>query len=172
MTNQKLLWKQKSLRDDGRNFDSSPLDQSDEAELVKEVREARLSLIEQVRFSMLNLLNILKDPSLWYLFHCVPLLSQVADLDDQFAELLLTDFSDNFDAIPSSKVGFRVLGLNTGRGNKKNKKNFACVSSAAGGYTAGDSRSQRCSRSLWELIEKQRCSASFRRHSNLPASPE
>lgn len=29
---------------------------------------------------------------------------QVADLDDEFAELLLTDFSDNFDAIPSSKV--------------------------------------------------------------------
>ncbi|TNM92225.1 hypothetical protein fugu_019237 [Takifugu bimaculatus] len=75
VTNQKLIWKQESLRDDGRNFDSSPLDQSDEAELVKEVREARLSLIEQV-----------------------------ADLDDQFAELLLTDFSDNFDAIPSSKL--------------------------------------------------------------------
>lgn len=52
VANQKLLWKQESLRDDGRNFDSSPLDQSDEAELVKEVREARLSLIEQVRFSM------------------------------------------------------------------------------------------------------------------------
>lgn len=30
--------------------------------------------------------------------------SQVADLDDEFAELLLTDFSDNFDAVPSIKV--------------------------------------------------------------------
>lgn len=30
--------------------------------------------------------------------------SQVADLDDEFAELLLTDFSDNFDSIPSLKV--------------------------------------------------------------------
>lgn len=30
--------------------------------------------------------------------------SQVADLDDEFAELLLTDFSENFDAIPSYKV--------------------------------------------------------------------
>lgn len=30
--------------------------------------------------------------------------SQVADLDDEFAELLLTDFSDNFDAVPSDKV--------------------------------------------------------------------
>lgn len=123
VTNQKLLWKQESLRDDGRNFDSSPLDQSDEAELVKEVREARLSLIEQVCFSMVNLLNVLNDPSLWYLFHCVRLLSQVADLDDQFAELLLTDFSDNFDAIPSSKVGVVVLALNTGT-EKKKKKTF------------------------------------------------
>lgn len=54
VTNQKLLWKQEFLRDDGRNFDSSPLEQSDEAELAKEVREARMSLIEQVRFGMLN----------------------------------------------------------------------------------------------------------------------
>lgn len=30
--------------------------------------------------------------------------SQVADLDDEFADLLLTDFSDNFDAVSSSKV--------------------------------------------------------------------
>lgn len=30
--------------------------------------------------------------------------SQVADLDDEFAELLLTDFGDNFDAVPSVRV--------------------------------------------------------------------
>lgn len=29
---------------------------------------------------------------------------QVADLDDEFAELLLTNFSDNFDAVPFIKV--------------------------------------------------------------------
>lgn len=75
VSNQKLLWQQGSFRDDGRIFDSSPLDQSDGAELVKEVTEARMALIEQV-----------------------------ADLDDEFAELLLRDFSDNFDAIPSSEV--------------------------------------------------------------------
>uniref|UniRef100_H3D7E2 GTP dependent ribosome recycling factor mitochondrial 2 n=1 Tax=Tetraodon nigroviridis TaxID=99883 RepID=H3D7E2_TETNG len=75
VTNQKLLWKQGSLRDDGRMFDSSLMDQTDEAKLVKEVKRARMALIEQV-----------------------------ADLDDEFAELLLTDFSDNFDAVPSSKL--------------------------------------------------------------------
>lgn len=50
------------------------------------------------------------------------LCSQVADLDDQFAELLLTDFSDNFDAIPSSKVSVLVLGLNTGWEKKQKNK--------------------------------------------------
>lgn len=58
MTNQKLFWKQGSLRDDGRIFDSSLVDQTDEAKLVKEVREARMALIEQVPFSML----LQKDP--------------------------------------------------------------------------------------------------------------
>ncbi len=36
--------------------------------------------------------------------------SQVADLDDDFAELLLTDFSDNFDAVPSVKVSVVLHG--------------------------------------------------------------
>ncbi|XP_042365156.1 ribosome-releasing factor 2, mitochondrial [Plectropomus leopardus] len=76
LTNQKLIWNLKSTRDDdGRIFESKPLDQSDEPELLQQVSEARTALIEQV-----------------------------ADLDDEFAELLLTDFSDNFDAVPSSKL--------------------------------------------------------------------
>ncbi|XP_031173562.1 ribosome-releasing factor 2, mitochondrial [Sander lucioperca] len=76
LTNQKMIWKPKSMRhDDGRMFESKPLDQSDEPELLQEVNEARAALIEQV-----------------------------ADLDDEFAELLLTDFSDNFDAVPSIKL--------------------------------------------------------------------
>lgn len=53
VTNQKLLWKQGSLKDDGRMFDSSLLDQTDEAKLVKEVKKARMTLIEQVHFSIL-----------------------------------------------------------------------------------------------------------------------
>ncbi|XP_034752180.1 ribosome-releasing factor 2, mitochondrial [Etheostoma cragini] len=76
LTNQKMIWKPISMRhDDGRMFESKPLDQSDEPELLQEVNEARAALIEQV-----------------------------ADLDDEFAELLLTDFSDNFDAVPSIKL--------------------------------------------------------------------
>ncbi|TDH02246.1 hypothetical protein EPR50_G00171160 [Perca flavescens] len=76
LTNQKMIWKPKSMRpDDGRMFESKPLDQSDEPELLQAVSEARAALIEQV-----------------------------ADLDDEFAELLLTDFSDNFDAVPSIKL--------------------------------------------------------------------
>ncbi|GLD51672.1 ribosome-releasing factor 2, mitochondrial [Lates japonicus] len=75
LTNQKLTWQQRSMGDDGRVFESKPLDQSDDPELLQEVNEARAALIEQV-----------------------------ADLDDKFAELLLTDFSDNFDAVPSVKL--------------------------------------------------------------------
>ncbi|XP_054468460.1 ribosome-releasing factor 2, mitochondrial [Anoplopoma fimbria] len=75
LTNQKLTWKLKTMRDDGRVFESKPLDQSDEPQLLQEVTEARAALIEQV-----------------------------ADLDDEFADLLLTDFSDNFDAVSSVKL--------------------------------------------------------------------
>ncbi|XP_071322741.1 ribosome-releasing factor 2, mitochondrial [Trachinotus anak] len=75
LTNQKLTWKLRSMGEDGRMFESKPLDRSDEPDLLQEVNEARTALIEQV-----------------------------ADLDDEFAELLLTDFSDNFDAVPSIKL--------------------------------------------------------------------
>ncbi|XP_037121054.1 ribosome-releasing factor 2, mitochondrial isoform X2 [Syngnathus acus] len=74
LTNQRLTWKP---TDDGRVFDTSPFSasQEEEAELLLEVRRARAALIEQV-----------------------------ADLDDDFAELLLTDFGDNFDAVPYVKL--------------------------------------------------------------------
>ncbi|KAF7662189.1 hypothetical protein LDENG_00243570 [Lucifuga dentata] len=75
LTNQKLLWKTKSIGDDGRVFETKQLCQSDNPELLQEAKDARVALIEQV-----------------------------ADLDDEFAELLLTDFADNFDAVPSSKL--------------------------------------------------------------------
>ncbi|KAM7368746.1 hypothetical protein PAMP_013054 [Pampus punctatissimus] len=86
LTNQKLIWKLKSTGDDGRLFEIKPLDQSDEPELLEEVNEARTALIEQV-----------------------------ADLDDEFAELLLTDFSDSFDAVPSSKLQEAVRRLTLAR---------------------------------------------------------
>uniref|UniRef100_A0A665W664 Elongation factor G2 n=1 Tax=Echeneis naucrates TaxID=173247 RepID=A0A665W664_ECHNA len=75
LTNQKLTWKLRSMGDDGRVFESETLNQSDEPDLLQVVNEARMALIEQV-----------------------------ADLDDEFAEVLLTDFSDNFDAVPSIKL--------------------------------------------------------------------
>lgn len=54
LTNQKLLWKPRSLEDDGRLFESRPLDESDDAELLQEVKEARTALIEQVQDMMLR----------------------------------------------------------------------------------------------------------------------
>lgn len=48
LTSQKLMWKPRFLGDDGRMFESKPLDQLDEPELVQEVKEARAALIEQV----------------------------------------------------------------------------------------------------------------------------
>uniref|UniRef100_A0A3Q2Y0U1 Elongation factor G2 n=1 Tax=Hippocampus comes TaxID=109280 RepID=A0A3Q2Y0U1_HIPCM len=74
LTNQRLTWKP---TDDGRVYDAGPLSESreEEAELLREVRRARSALIEQV-----------------------------ADLDDDFAELLLTDFGHDFDAVPSVRL--------------------------------------------------------------------
>lgn len=56
ITNQKLLWKAGSPGDDGRTFDSKPLGQSDEPELLQVVLEARAALIEQVPDLLLLLL--------------------------------------------------------------------------------------------------------------------
>ncbi|MEQ2171333.1 hypothetical protein GOODEAATRI_009587 [Goodea atripinnis] len=75
ITNQKLTWKLTSTRDDGRAFELRSLSQSEDPELLQAASEARTALIEQV-----------------------------ADLDDEFAELLLTDFSDNFDGVPVNKL--------------------------------------------------------------------
>ncbi|TKS84663.1 Ribosome-releasing factor 2, mitochondrial [Collichthys lucidus] len=86
LTNQKLIWKLRSSGDDGRMFERKPLDRSHEPELLQEVNEARAALIEQV-----------------------------ADLDDEFAELLLTDFSDDFDAIPAIKLQEAVRRLTLAR---------------------------------------------------------
>lgn len=55
---------------------------------------------------------------------CVFSHSKVADLDDEFAELLLTDFSDDFDAISSIQVC--VLLCNDGK--MKGKMELFCAS--------------------------------------------
>ncbi|XP_034048591.1 ribosome-releasing factor 2, mitochondrial isoform X2 [Thalassophryne amazonica] len=86
LTNQKLIWKLKSKEDDGRVYEMKSLGTSDSPDLLQEVKEARTALIEQV-----------------------------ADLDDEFAELLLNEFSDNFDAVPSGKLQEAVRRLTLSR---------------------------------------------------------
>ncbi|KAM6224335.1 ribosome-releasing factor 2, mitochondrial [Rhynchocyon petersi] len=61
--------------DDGKDFERKPLSELSDAELLKEATEARNTLIEQV-----------------------------ADLDDEFAELVLGEFSENFDLLPAEKL--------------------------------------------------------------------
>lgn len=106
LTNQKLIWKLGSVGDDGRVFESKPLDQSDEPELLQEAHEARTALIEQVdvlKFKALRINKILGCSRFIFNLYSRSQ-SQVADLDDEFAEMLLTDFCDNFDTVPSVKV--------------------------------------------------------------------
>uniref|UniRef100_A0A4W5JLQ0 Elongation factor G2 n=1 Tax=Hucho hucho TaxID=62062 RepID=A0A4W5JLQ0_9TELE len=75
ITNQQMTWRVKSRAEDGRVFETKFLSQSDDPELLQDAMEARAALIEQV-----------------------------ADLDDEFAELLLGDYGENFDAVPPAKL--------------------------------------------------------------------
>uniref|UniRef100_A0A667I1M6 Ribosome-releasing factor 2, mitochondrial n=1 Tax=Lynx canadensis TaxID=61383 RepID=A0A667I1M6_LYNCA len=61
--------------DDGKDFVRNPLLEMSDPELLKETTEARNALIEQV-----------------------------ADLDDEFADLVLGEFSENFDLLPAEKL--------------------------------------------------------------------
>ncbi|XP_044123049.1 ribosome-releasing factor 2, mitochondrial isoform X3 [Neovison vison] len=61
--------------EDGKDFERKPLLETSDAELLKETTEARNDLIEQV-----------------------------ADLDDEFADLVLGEFSENFDLLPTEKL--------------------------------------------------------------------
>nr|XP_055223798.1 ribosome-releasing factor 2, mitochondrial isoform X2 [Gorilla gorilla gorilla] len=60
---------------DGKDFERKPLLEMNDLELLKETTEARNALIEQV-----------------------------ADLDDEFADLVLEEFSENFDLLPAEKL--------------------------------------------------------------------
>ncbi|MBN3304340.1 RRF2M factor, partial [Amia calva] len=64
-----------SFLDDGRVFEKRPLTPKDDPELLEEAKEARCALIEKV-----------------------------ADLDDEFAELVLGEFSENLDSVPPGKL--------------------------------------------------------------------
>ncbi|KAM4870817.1 ribosome-releasing factor 2, mitochondrial isoform X1 [Urocitellus parryii] len=61
--------------DDGKDFERKPLLETSDTELFKKTIEARNTLIEQV-----------------------------ADLDDEFADLVLGEFSENFDLLPAEKL--------------------------------------------------------------------
>ncbi|KAM5257408.1 ribosome-releasing factor 2, mitochondrial isoform 3-T8 [Hipposideros larvatus] len=60
---------------DGKDFERKPLSEMSDPKLLKETTEARNALIEQV-----------------------------ADLDDEFADLVLGEFSENFDLLPAEKL--------------------------------------------------------------------
>lgn len=60
---------------DGKDFERKPLLEMSDPELLKEASDARNALIEQV-----------------------------ADLDDEFADLVLGEFSENFDLLPAEKL--------------------------------------------------------------------
>lgn len=64
-----------SNSDDGKDFERKPLLEMSDPELLKETTEARNALIEQV-----------------------------ADLDDEFADLVLGEFSENFDLVPAEQL--------------------------------------------------------------------
>ncbi|XP_029797073.1 ribosome-releasing factor 2, mitochondrial [Suricata suricatta] len=69
--------------DDGKDFLRKPLLEMSDPELLKETTEARNALIEQV-----------------------------ADLDDEFADLVLGEFSENFDLLPAEQVNFIYFLIN------------------------------------------------------------
>ncbi|NXJ09572.1 RRF2M factor, partial [Odontophorus gujanensis] len=75
VTKQQMIWKPTSDLDDGKFFEQKPLLESDDPSLFQEAQDARNTLIEQV-----------------------------ADLDDEFAELILGEYSENFDLIPADKL--------------------------------------------------------------------
>ncbi|XP_065717130.1 ribosome-releasing factor 2, mitochondrial isoform X3 [Patagioenas fasciata] len=75
VTKEQIIWKPTSHLDDGKNFEQKPLLEADDPSLFQEVQDARNTLIEQV-----------------------------ADLDDEFAELVLGEYSENFDLIPLDKL--------------------------------------------------------------------
>ncbi|XP_069633763.1 ribosome-releasing factor 2, mitochondrial isoform X3 [Haliaeetus albicilla] len=75
VTKEQIIWKPTSDLDDGKNFEQKLLREADDSNLFQEVQDARNTLIEQV-----------------------------ADLDDEFAELVLGEYSENFDLIPADKL--------------------------------------------------------------------
>ncbi|NWY02472.1 RRF2M factor, partial [Nothoprocta ornata] len=75
VTKEQIIWKSTSGLDDGKIFERKPLLEADDPNLFQELQDARNALIEQV-----------------------------ADLDDEFAELILGEYSESFDLLPADKL--------------------------------------------------------------------
>ncbi|XP_077203519.1 ribosome-releasing factor 2, mitochondrial isoform X2 [Paroedura picta] len=75
VTKEQCIWKSATGSDDGKDFERKPLKEADSPDLLRDTIDARTALIEQV-----------------------------ADLDDEFAELVLREFSENFDSLPADKL--------------------------------------------------------------------
>ncbi|TSP36068.1 Ribosome-releasing factor 2, mitochondrial [Bagarius yarrelli] len=86
ITKQRITWRGNSGAGDGRAFETSAIQPSDDPEFLEKCNQARANLIEQV-----------------------------ADLDDEFAELLLGEYGDNFDSVPAVKLQEAVRRLTLSR---------------------------------------------------------
>ncbi|XP_066469997.1 ribosome-releasing factor 2, mitochondrial [Tiliqua scincoides] len=75
ITKEQVIWKAAAALDDGKIFERKPLKETDDLVLLRDASDARNTLIEQV-----------------------------ADLDDEFAELVLGEFSESFDSLPAEKL--------------------------------------------------------------------
>nr|XP_008101169.1 PREDICTED: ribosome-releasing factor 2, mitochondrial isoform X1 [Anolis carolinensis] len=75
VTQHQIVWKSTTDLNDGKIFELKSLKEINDPELLRNATDARNALIEQV-----------------------------ADLDDEFAELVLEDFSENFDSLPADEL--------------------------------------------------------------------
>lgn len=113
ITKQRMTWQGKSWAEDGRAFETRALLPTDDPEFLDELKQARATLIEQVlcsetqhssksRLVNENKASVKSIIKFFNIFSSYFL--QVADLDDEFAELVLGEHGDNFDSVPAGKV--------------------------------------------------------------------
>uniref|UniRef100_A0A8C7DRL9 Elongation factor G2 n=1 Tax=Naja naja TaxID=35670 RepID=A0A8C7DRL9_NAJNA len=75
VTKDQAIWNAVTGLDDGKTFKQNSLEEAGDLNLLRNANDARHTLIEQV-----------------------------ADLDDEFAELVLGEFSENFDSLPADEL--------------------------------------------------------------------
>uniref|UniRef100_A0A670XY09 Elongation factor G2 n=1 Tax=Pseudonaja textilis TaxID=8673 RepID=A0A670XY09_PSETE len=75
VTKDQVIWNAVTGLDDGKTFKQKSLEEAGDLNLLKNANDARHTLIEQV-----------------------------ADLDDEFAELVLGEFSESFDSLPADEL--------------------------------------------------------------------